>query len=155
MRPSTVRTHRVVRPFPKTPTESALGVISLWDQDTTPDTPTHHQGPTQGATIAEAFLAFHNANPHVYALLVKLARKARQRGWERLGIGMLWELARWRLGPETTDEVGQPPLKLNNSYRALYARKIMADESDLAGIFETRILHAPVPWQDRLPPEDE
>lgn len=155
MSPVAISTRRVVRPFPPSPSESALGVISLWDQPVTPDTPTTHQGPTQGATIAEAFLAFHNKNPHVYALLVKLARKARQRGWEHLGISMIWEMARWRLGPETADDAGQPPLKLNNSYRALYARRIMAQESDLAGIFETRVLHAVTPWVDRKAPDDD
>lgn len=138
---------------PKPVSTTALDVIDLWHQDTTPDAPTAHQGPVNGATIAEAFLAFHNANPDVYAELVALARKARQRGATKLGIGMLFEVVRWRRILRTEDW-GQAPFKLNNNYRALYARRIMERESDLAGIFETRELHAVTPWDDREAPDD-
>ena len=136
---------------PKPVSTTALDVVDLWHQPETPNTPTEHQGPLASATIAEAFLAFHNANPHVYAQLVALARKARQRGATALGIGMLFEVVRWHALLETTDE-GQAPFKLNNNYRALFARRIMAEESDLAGIFETRELHAVTPWSDRAAP---
>lgn len=88
-------------------------------------------------TIEQSFRAFHAANPHVYDRLVELARKWRaKRGSDRLGIGMLFERLRWDLAMQTTGE----PLKLNNNYRALYARKIMRSEPDLANIFETRRL---------------
>ena len=143
-----------IRKLKRATAASPLEIIDLWDQPVTPDAPTTHQGPVQGATIAEAFLAFHNANPKVYTQLVALARKARQRGAEALGIGMLFEVVRWKALLETRDD-GQAPFKLNNNYRALYARLIMERESDLAGIFETRELHAVTPWSDRLPPEDK
>ena len=94
-------------------------------------------------TIEEAFEAFHAANPHVYRHLVRLARVWRERrGDERLGIGMLFEVLRWQLKVETRD--GDSAWRLNNNYRSHYARLIMDREPDLAGVFETRALHAPV-----------
>lgn len=88
-----------------------------------------------GASEA-AFRAFHEANPHVYRALVELARTAKAQGAAEIGIGMLWEVLRWRLFFETTDR----NFKLNNNHRSRYARLIMAQEPDLAGIFEVREL---------------
>lgn len=80
------------------------------------------------------FAAHHLAHPEVYEALVRLARQARTRGHERIGIGMLWEVLRW----ETT--IGDPAgeYRLNNDLRSRYARLIMDQEPDLAEIFETR-----------------
>jgi len=82
------------------------------------------------------FEAFHAANPRVYATLVRLAREARAVGHQRVGIAMLFEVARWQLSIQTTGD----DFKLNNSYRSRFARLIMAQEPDLAGVFETREL---------------
>jgi hypothetical protein len=88
-------------------------------------------------SIEQAWAAFHAANPHVYAQLVDLARLwVAKRPGRHLGIGMLFERLRWDLAMRTTGE----PLKLNNNYRALYARLIMEREPDLTGLFETRRL---------------
>lgn len=105
----------------------------------TVDYPADHVGPPDGLTIEEAFRAFHAANPHVYDELVKLARQARRRGVGRIGIGMLFEVLRWRVALRT----GGDEFKLNNNYRSYYARLMMLREPDLAGVFETRQLHAP------------
>lgn len=99
--------------------------------------PTRHIG-LHGCTIEEAFHAFHAANPHVYWELVLLARQARRRGVRRIGIGMLFEVLRWRVALRT----GGDEFKLNNNYRSYYARLIMLNEPDLVGVFETRQLHA-------------
>lgn len=88
-----------------------------------------------GASEA-AFQAFHAENPHVYRALVELARAAKEKGKAEVGIGMLWEVLRWRLFFETSDA----HFKLNNNHRSRYARLIMAQEQDLAGLFETREL---------------
>jgi hypothetical protein len=88
-----------------------------------------------GASEA-AFQAFHAQNPHVYRALVELARAAKERGAAEVGIGMLWEVLRWRLFFETSDG----NFKLNNNHRSRYARLIMAQEQDLVGLFETREL---------------
>lgn len=129
---------------------SAFEVVALHAQPVAPAAPVGHQGPPSGTTIAEAFLDFHNANPGVYKHLVRLARRARQRGANKIGIGMLFEVLRWQRILETGGDV----FKLNNNYRALYARLIMERESDLAGMFEIRELHTVTPWTDRTAPAD-
>ena len=85
--------------------------------------------------LAESFRRFHHDNPEVYETLLMLARRwAKRRPGQDCGIGMLYEVARWTLSLRTEGE----PLKLNNNYRAFYARLLMENESDLNGIFHTR-----------------
>lgn len=92
-----------------------------------------------GGTIQRDFEAFHAANPHVYAELVRLARLYHARLGTYPGIGMLWEVARWNIALDTrTDAVW----KLNNNYRSRYARLMMDNELDLHDAFETRRLKA-------------
>lgn len=76
---------------------------------------------------------FHEANPHVYAACVKIARLIKARGYQQYGIGAIWEILRFK-ALETTGY----PYKLNNNLRAYYARTIMTREPDLAGFFSTR-----------------
>jgi hypothetical protein len=87
--------------------------------------------------IQRAFLEFHRQNPEVYDHLVGLARRSRDRGCRKTGIGHLWEVMRWHVRLEN---VGEPDFKLNNNYRSRYARLIMAQEPDLLGFFELREL---------------
>jgi hypothetical protein len=88
-------------------------------------------------SIDEAFAAFHAENPHVYAELRMLALRARRRGATRIGIGMLFEVLRWRHTLRTDGD----DFKLNNNFRSRYARMLMR-EPELAGCFETRGLRA-------------
>jgi hypothetical protein len=78
---------------------------------------------------------FHLANPHVYQLLVKWARRAKRHGAKRVGIEMIWNLMRWQ-AEVVTRHPGD--FKLNQNYKAWYARLIMQREPDLVDIFETR-----------------
>lgn len=88
-----------------------------------------------GASKAERdFYAFHADHPHVYAELVKLARRAKRRGARKLGIKMLWEVMRWNLFIQTSTE----DWKLNNNFPAYFARLIMKRELDLVGMFDLR-----------------
>lgn len=89
-------------------------------------------------TIEERFERFHAANPEVYRLLVHYTRTLRRAGRERIGISLVWERLRWDVAIRTVGD----ELKLDNSYRSRYARRIMRDEPDLAGVFETRALRA-------------
>ena len=91
-------------------------------------------------SIQDRFEAFHRLNPWVYEHLVRLARQLRQRGHERLGIGMLWEVLRWQVFMGTFDPSSE--FKLNDHYRSRYARLIMDQETDLRGAFEIRELKA-------------
>lgn len=90
-------------------------------------------------TLAHRFEAFHEANPHVYDTLVRLARQwMQQTGRRKIGISMLFERARWDLAIQTNS----PDFRLNNSYRAFYSRLIQAQESDLRDIFDCRASEA-------------
>ena len=80
------------------------------------------------------FDAFHRANPGIYRELVKLARKGIEAGATKLGIKQLFEVLRWDKMIRTNSDI----FKLNNNMTAAYARKIMAENPDLAGIFNTR-----------------
>jgi len=91
------------------------------------------------STATERFEAFHESNPRVYEVLVRLAREwVARTGRHKLGIGALYERARWENALATTD----PDFRLNNNYRAFYARMIMAREPDLAGLFDLRVSEA-------------
>jgi len=86
-------------------------------------------------SILQSAKRFHAENPHVYRILCELARKWRKRFPDRqVGIGLLFEIARWEHHFVTTGE----PLKLNHNYRKFYAHLLMADEPDLANLFHTR-----------------
>lgn len=91
------------------------------------------------ATIAQRFEEFHRDNPRVYETLVRLAREWTQRtGRHKLGIATLFERTRWEIALATND----PDYKLNNNYRAYYARLIMHRETDLADLFDLRCSEA-------------
>lgn len=98
---------------------------------------TVHVDPANTETIAKKFEEFHAAHPEVYDDLVALCRELRARGYQRFGIATVYEVARWRSMLRVGPEEG---FKLNNNHRAYYARLIMEQEPDLAGIFSTRSL---------------
>lgn len=87
-------------------------------------------------TIGERAERFHARNPAVYAFAVSISRYTRRRGVPHYGIGAVWEIMRFKY-LETHGDV----YKLNNNYRAWYARRIMATEADLRGFFTVR--HCP------------
>lgn len=87
-------------------------------------------------SLPARFERFDEANPHVYRALVSLARRIKgKRPTSTIGIGMLYEVLRWRVYMETESD---EPYRLSNDFRAFYARKIMREEHDLDGIFQTK-----------------
>ena len=92
------------------------------------------RNPQPAATIAERFDAFHRANPHVYAALVKLAREWKAAGHTRCGMKMLFEVLRYERGIRTSGE----QYVMNNDFTAFFARLIMRECVDLRGFFEVR-----------------
>ena len=67
-----------------------------------------------------------------------MAREFRRKGSNhnrKLGIGMLYEVLRWNYYLSTE---GEEEFKLSNDFRAVYARKIMENEPDLADAFNTK-----------------
>lgn len=87
------------------------------------------------SVLEKQFLTFHRENLQVYDKLVELAFILKDRGHRKIGIAMLFEQLRWLYAMETTDMGG---FKLNNNYRAFYARMLMERNPALNGFFEIR-----------------
>lgn len=85
-------------------------------------------------SLRERFEQFHEQNPQVFAALRQEALHLRRHGVHRWGIASLFERLRWL----TAIETGGDSFRLNNDYRAFYARKLMDETPELAGFFEVR-----------------
>lgn len=70
--------------------------------------------------------------------MIGRARLLLARGRKRYGIAALIEAIRYDWSIRLDGEPGGP--RLNNSHRSLLARKVMAENADLEGFFETREL---------------
>ncbi|MFF7613507.1 hypothetical protein [Streptomyces lavendulae] len=89
-------------------------------------------------TIQERFEAFHALNPWVMRHLENLVQDAIDRGFQRIGIGMLFELLRYRYGEATRGD----EFRLNNNFRSRYVRMLIGARPDWAPYFEIRALRA-------------
>ena len=83
---------------------------------------------------AQRFEQFHKDNPHVYREMCRFAREWMSRGGTRLGVDMLLGRVRWEVSTPTTGI----EYKIANDHKPFYARLMMYQEPDLAGLFETR-----------------
>jgi hypothetical protein len=91
----------------------------------------------RGLTIAEAFQAFAEANPHVYENLRRLALEHRRaRPHEKIGMKYLYERLRWEY--KTKTDRPENEFRLNNNFTAYYARALMLGDRELWDAFETR-----------------
>lgn len=88
--------------------------------------------------IAGMFRLYDAENPHVYREFVRFARELKSAGRHRASASLIFERMRWesmiRGGPES----GLPAYRLNNNYRAFYARKLATEDPSFAGFFEIR-----------------
>ena len=87
-----------------------------------------------GMKLPERFEAFAKANPHVQTVIVSIARELKRLGFDRCSMKLIFEQMRWRYALQTRGD----SYKLNNSFTAFYARRVMAEAPDLAGFFATR-----------------
>ena len=85
-------------------------------------------------TIDERWARFHAENPHIYRALRDIALSVQALGARQWSINAAFERLRWMWMVTSRGDV----YKLNNSFRACYARELMAREPSLAGFFETR-----------------
>lgn len=92
-------------------------------------------------SIQHAFERFDRANPWVAVELRRMALDLVAKGHRKIGIGMLFEVLRWRVMRSTTDT--SSVFRLNNNYRSRYARMLMETEPALDGVFDTRKIHSP------------
>lgn len=89
-------------------------------------------------TIDDHFADFHGENPHVYENIKRIAYQAKAAGRKRIGMKLIFERLRWEYYIRT--DRPEEEFMLNNNYTSRYARLLMANEPELAGMFETRIL---------------
>lgn len=94
-----------------------------------------------GMTIQQKFEAFDKANPSVYKRLCELARQLVKKGHKQFGIQILWQQLRWLIYIEANDP--NSVFRLDDHYTSRFARKMMENEPDLKGIFETRKIVTP------------
>jgi hypothetical protein len=90
---------------------------------------------TEEDRIAAKFETFHADNPWVYRRLRELALAVRRAGVHHYGIGGLYETLRYEVFLDARDADG---FKLNNNYRALYARLLAQNEPELEDFFKFR-----------------
>lgn len=98
--------------------------------------------------VAQAFLEFHRANPHVFERFVHYTREAFRAGRPHFGARMIGERLRWYYSVEVqqTDEY-----RFNNNHWAYYARLCMLRYPEFEGFFETReMVHSIDASLDRL-----
>lgn len=112
------------------------GQVSLFDVDDLEELDRLAKAGDRQASIRARWLRFHHEHPEVYEQLRTMALELVALGHERLGIRMLWEVARWRTMVGARN--GQEPYRLNDHYPAHYARLLMDREPELEGVFETR-----------------
>jgi hypothetical protein len=85
------------------------------------------------------FLAFHAANPHVFARFADAARRLKRQGRRRFGAKAIVEEMRWHTGVATEGD----PYKLNNVWTSRYVRLLVsAYPGEFDGFLELRRLRA-------------
>ena len=85
------------------------------------------------ATLAAKADKWMDANPSAMALFRRFATEALLAG-RRIGIGAIAERVRWECAVQTRGD----GFKVNNSFRAYIARRLIAEMPALASIIETR-----------------
>jgi hypothetical protein len=86
--------------------------------------------------IREAFLTFHRANPEVWRLFEHFTLEAASRGHQHYSASAVCERIRWHTDVET---VGGEGVKINNNFRAYYARMFHRRHPELPGFFRNRV----------------
>jgi len=86
-------------------------------------------------TILQRWKAFHRANPDVFEAIRREAERERAEGWKRISINLIFELLRRdpKLQP-----AGGGEWKLDNSFRANYARHLIKRYPHFDGLIEIR-----------------
>jgi hypothetical protein len=90
---------------------------------------------SRGDQIFGNFKLFNEDNPKVWVLLQRFAGEIQAAGFRHYSIDSIFERIRWHVAIETHTE---EPVKLNNNYRAYYARMYAAAFPEHAGFFRTR-----------------
>lgn len=84
--------------------------------------------------VYAAFERWDDLNPTFYLQFVRFTQQLLRTGRKRVSAAWIFERIRWESLIQTVGE----EVKLNNSYRAIYARRFMFDFPNHAGAFELR-----------------
>lgn len=87
-------------------------------------------------TIQDQFVNFHRLNPWVLDALESLTADYLSGGAKRVGIGMLFEVLRWRYVRATEGD----EFHLNNNFRSRYVRLLIERHPEWSPAFEVRTL---------------
>ncbi|MFI9149459.1 hypothetical protein [Streptomyces sp. NPDC053367] len=98
--------------------------------------PVRHPATSGELTIQQRFEAFHALNPWVLRALTRMTADCAEKGFRRIGIGMLFELLRYQYGAATYGD----EFALNNDYRSRYVRLLLAQHPEWTHLFEVRAL---------------
>lgn len=82
-------------------------------------------------------ISFHDAHPEVWDLFVRFTFEIINRGYEHYSVNAVFERIRWEIDAGGD---GTHAFKLNNNYRAFYARRFMNMFPEHRGFFRTRTL---------------
>lgn len=91
---------------------------------------------TRFVEMQDEVQAFHKAHPAVWELFVRFTLERIKAGFLHYSVNAIFERIRWE-SDVATDEGGST-FKLNNNYRAFYARRFMRMYPEWSGFFRTR-----------------
>ena len=97
---------------------------------------------------------YHLNHPEVWELFVKFTNEIISKGYKNYSVSAIFERIRWEID---TGGDGVNQFKLNNNYRALYARRFMKMYPEHEGFFRTReqtAASSPATGKPELTPKD-
>ncbi len=80
------------------------------------------------------FCSYHEANPQVYVEFRRITFETMAKGFKNYSANGIFELIRWHTGVTANGDC----FKVNNDYRAFYARLFEQDFPQHKGFFRTR-----------------
>jgi|TARA_R100001244_G_scaffold132330_1_gene108247 hypothetical protein len=91
---------------------------------------------TRHDEMKEQVQRFHNENPRVWDLFIQFTLDRIHKGFNNYSVNAVFERIRWEFDTLGTKDVCS--FKLNNNYRAFYARRFMRIFPQYDGFFRTR-----------------
>lgn len=96
--------------------------------------PTHQLFEQYPPVTIARFIAFHEANAHVYESFKSLARSMRATGKQRYSAQAIIYVLRWEYDLRTVGDV----FEINNDFTSIYARMLCIEEPAFLTFFELR-----------------
>lgn len=104
---------------------------------------------TRYEEMEEAAVKFHRENPKVWEYFVRFTFEVIHRGFNHYSVNGVFERIRWET--DEADTEGKSTFKLNNNYRAFFARWFMDTYPEHNGFFRIRSLPSELQLAKNLP----